>query len=115
MAGEQFMRFFNWDDLETEVVEGDVERVIHTGEHLQVIEYHFPPNKQFPAHVHEENEQMGYLVSGRMGFVVGGEERTLKPGDWYHAPTGVEHSARTFDEPAVLLDFFAPPREDLKR
>ena len=105
--------FFNASDLEPEIVEGNVERVVYTGEHLQVIEYHFPPDKTFPVHNHDANEQMGYLVSGKMGFMVGGVEKILLPGDFYHAPIGVEHNSWTFEEPSVLLDFFGPPREDL--
>ncbi len=38
-------------------------------------------------------EQMGYLVSGRMGFGIGGKERDLMPGEWYHAPIAVVHKA----------------------
>ena len=105
--------FFNASDLETEIVEVNVKRVIYTGEHIQTIEYRFPPNKNFPVHKHDENEQMGYLVSGKMGFMVGGVEKIIYPGDFYHAPAGVEHNAWTFDEPSVLLDFFSPPRKDL--
>ena len=41
------------------------------------------------------------------------EERILHPGDFYRAPIGVEHNAWTLEEPSVLLDLFAPPREDL--
>lgn len=105
--------FFDFHDLETEIVEGDVERVIYTGLKLQIVEYRFPANKRFAAHRHDTNEQMGYLVKGRMGFMVGEEERELKPGDFYHAQIGQLHSAWTFDEPSILLDVFAPPREDL--
>ena len=113
MDKETIKFFFNSSDLETEIVEGDVERVIYTGEKIQAVVYRFPPNKTFPAHKHDENEQMGYLVSGKMGFMVGGVEKIIYPGDFYHAPIGVEHNAWTFDEPSVLLDFFGPPREDL--
>ena len=105
--------FFRMTDLSRDTVEGAVERYIYTGSQLQAIEYHFPAHKVFPVHKHEHHEQMGYLVSGKMGFMVGGVERILSPGDFYHAPIGVDHNAWTLDEPAVLLDFFAPPRLDL--
>lgn len=108
-----FMNFFNYDDLTPETVEGDVERVIYTGKNIQIIEYHFPPNKVFPVHKHDIEEQMGYLIKGKMGFCVDGEEKILEAGDYYHAKIGVDHNAWTFDEPAVLLDIFSPPREDL--
>lgn len=113
MDKDKIKFFFNASDLDTEIVEGDVERFIYSGEKIQAIEYRFPPNKTFPVHKHDENEQMGYLVSGKMGFMVGGVEKVIYPGDFYHAPVGVEHNAWTFDEPSVLLDFFSPPREDL--
>ena len=108
-----FMKFFNYKDLIEETVVGNVNRVIYTGENIQIIEYHFPPNKVFPLHKHDEHEQMGYLIKGKMGFVVDGEETVLEAGDYYHAQIGVEHNAWTFDEPAILLDIFSPPREDL--
>lgn len=113
VTSSHFRPFFNFDDLTVEVVEGNVERVVYTGEHLQLIEYRFPPNKKFTAHKHESNEQMGYLVRGRMGFVVGSEERILSPGDFYHAQIDQMHNAWTFDEPSVLIDVFSPPRPDI--
>jgi quercetin dioxygenase-like cupin family protein len=108
-----FRAFFNFDDLKTEVVEGNVKRVVYTGRNIQVVEYHFPPHKRFTAHKHDEHEQMGYLIRGRMGFVVDGQERVLEPGDYYHAQIGQMHNAWTFEEPSVLLDVFGPTRDDL--
>jgi unsaturated pyranuronate lyase len=111
---QNWKTFFNAADMRKETVEGNVERFIYTGANLQVVEYHFPPGKSFPAHSHAEHEQMGYLVEGKMGFRLGDEKRDLLPGDWYHAPIGVEHQAWTYDEPSVLLDIFSPPRDDLR-
>jgi len=113
MQNREVKYFFNASDLDPETVEGNVERFIYTGQNLQIVEYHFPPHKTFPSHKHDAHEQMGYLVSGKMGFKVGGKEQILLPGDFYHAPIGVEHNAWTFEEPSVLLDVFSPPREDL--
>lgn len=109
----KFRAFFNFNDLEKEVVEGNVERVIYTGEKLQLVEYHFPANKKFTAHSHSEHEQMGYLVAGKMGFIVGDEEKILTPGDFYHAQIKQIHNAWTFDQPSILLDVFAPVRTDI--
>lgn len=105
--------FYNAGDLEPETVEGNVTRYVYTASNMQTVEYHFPPNKTFPPHKHDKHEQIGYLVKGKMGFKVGDEEKIILPGDYYHAPAGVIHNAWTLDEPAVLLDFFSPPREDL--
>jgi quercetin dioxygenase-like cupin family protein len=106
-------KFFDAASMKHERMEDGIERFIYTGENIQVVEYHFPPNKVFPEHTHETLEQMGYLVSGKMGFMVGGEKKILMPGEFYHAPIGVVHNAWTLDEPSVLLDIFSPPRKDL--
>ncbi|ORC38294.1 hypothetical protein B4O97_00625 [Marispirochaeta aestuarii] len=113
-ALQNWKAFFNAEEMRKEVVEGDVVRYIYTGKHLQVVEYHFPPNKSFPAHSHDAHEQMGYVVSGKACFTVNGVTKDLFPGDWYHAPIGIEHEVRIYDEPTVLLDFFSPPRDDLR-
>lgn len=105
--------YFNHSDLEPETVEGNVTRYIYTANNIQIVEYHFPPNKTFPPHSHDIHEQMGYLLKGKMGFKINGIEKILLPGDYYHAEAGVEHNAWTFDEPSVLIDIFSPPREDL--
>ncbi|MBN1647340.1 MAG: cupin domain-containing protein [Spirochaetales bacterium] len=105
--------FIRPENMKEETVEGNVVRRIYTGVNLQVVEYTFPPDKAFPVHSHEAHEQMGYLVSGKMGFCIGGVRKDLRPGDWYHAPAGVEHNSWTYDGPAVLLDIFSPPRDDL--
>jgi unsaturated pyranuronate lyase len=105
--------YFNKNDLEPETVEGNVTRYIYTADHMQIVEYHFPPDKTFPPHSHDIHEQMGYLVKGKMGFNINGVEKILLPGDYYHVKAGIEHNAWTFEEPSVLIDIFSPPREDL--
>lgn len=111
MKAEDF--FIGKPQMRIEIVEGNIERRIYTGVHLQIVEYRFPAGKTFPPHKHDNHEQMGYLVSGKMGFRIGGIVNDLLPGEWYHAPIGVEHNAWTYDEPSVLLDIFSPPREEL--
>ena len=113
MDSSQFKFFFNEKDLRKQITEGDVERFIYTGENIQIVLYHFPPNKTFPNHFHKKEEQMGFMFSGKMVLKIEGKEKTLLPGDFYHAPTGVEHNAWTLDEPAVLIDIFSPVRDDL--
>lgn len=108
-----FRSVFNFSDLQPEIVESDVQRVIYTARNLQLVEYHFPPSKRFTAHKHDAHEQIGFLVKGQMGVQVGESEFILEAGDYYHAQIGAIHNAWTFDEPAVLLDVFAPPRDDI--
>jgi quercetin dioxygenase-like cupin family protein len=58
------------------------------------------------------HEQMGYLVSGRLEFMIGGITQVLNPGDVWRIPSGVRHRVRPIDGPAVAVDVFHPLRED---
>jgi quercetin dioxygenase-like cupin family protein len=60
------------------------------------------------------HEQVGMVVRGRAVFVIGGEERTLGPGDMYRIPGGVKHRVRALEEPVQALDVFAPVREEYR-
>ena len=68
------------------------------------------PNSVVPQHSHP-HDQAGLVVSGRVTFTIGGEEKTLGPGDWYLAPGGVSHGVVVLDQPCKILDVFTPPRE----
>ncbi len=60
------------------------------------------------------HEQMGFLVSGRLEFTVGGITRVLEPGDIWRIPGGTMHKVVAIDEPALALDVFHPVREDYR-
>lgn len=63
-----------------------------------------------PSHSHH-HEQCGTVISGEMKLTIAGETRTLKTGDTYIIPGGVEHAAAV-DMPTVVLDVFSPVREE---
>ena len=62
------------------------------------------------AHKHD-NEQIAWLIRGRMEFRLGDELRTCGPGDVVVIPAGVEHEA-SFPEDTEVIDVFTPPRQD---
>ena len=80
-------------------------------ENLMLCVVNLEANSEVPDHAHP-HEQMGYLVSGRLEFTVGGVTRVLGPGDLWKIPGGVRHSVRALDGPAVALDVFHPIRQD---
>lgn len=71
----------------------------------------FEPGSVVPDHSHT-HEQMGYMVSGRAEFTVGGITRVLGSGDIWKIPGGVVHRVKALDGPALALDVFHPIRED---
>lgn len=59
------------------------------------------------------NEQVVYIVSGRVRFTVGAESTDMEAGDMLVVPPNVEHFAVTLgDEPCVDLSIFSPRRDD---
>lgn len=69
------------------------------------------PHAVVEEHAHP-HEQVGILLKGRATFYVGGEEKTLGPGDMWRIPGGTRHRVVVLDEPVQALDIFTPPRED---
>lgn len=71
------------------------------------------PRAVVEEHSHP-HEQVGMVVEGRAVFLVGGEEKTLGPGDMYRIPGGVKHKVWALDERVKALDIFYPIREDYR-
>ena len=64
-----------------------------------------------PIHDHPQ-EQVTYVISGRLRMTIGGVPHELAPGDAVLMPGGVSHGVEVL-ETAVVIDTFAPPRWDL--
>ena len=72
------------------------------------------PQTILESHKHEV-DQVGTVVKGQIVMVVAGEQRVLIAGDSYRVPAGTVHGARVLHEPTIVVDCFAPAREDLKK
>ncbi len=59
------------------------------------------------------NDQVGYIVFGRLEMTIGGQTRVLHPGDSYAIPGGVVHSALALID-TLAIDVFSPPRNDYR-
>ncbi len=81
------------------------------GEHVMFTYVELAPHAEVPSHSHP-HEQLGLMLEGEMEMEIGGERRTLGPGDAYTIPGGVPHGARTGSTRALVLDIFHPRRED---
>lgn len=83
------------------------------GENMLMAVVNLEPNTPLPNHSHP-HEQVGTVISGMMELTIAGGTRQLHPGDTYIIPGGVEHSARTGNAGAVVMDVFSPVREEYK-
>ena len=64
-----------------------------------------------PEHRHP-NEQCGLVIEGEVTFRIGDEERVMGPGGTWRIPGDVPHAVAVGPDGAVVIDVFAPPRQD---
>jgi quercetin dioxygenase-like cupin family protein len=84
-----------------------------TGEKLMLMRVTFAPHAMVPEHQHP-HEQCGFVQRGEAEFVVGGESRTLAPGDYYVIPGGTPHRVVAGPSGVECLDIFSPPRDEYR-
>lgn len=69
------------------------------------------PSAVVPEHSHE-HEQLGIVLSGSVSFRIADEQRELRAGGTWLIPPNVPHEVHAGPEGAVVIDVFAPVRED---
>lgn len=92
------------------VVDGVKRKTLVHGKNTLMTEFLLERGKNLPNHSHPQ-EQIGYLVSGRITLVITGEEYEVNPGDSWVIPGNVEHSAKIIED-SVAAEVFSPVRED---
>ncbi|PYJ10416.1 MAG: cupin domain-containing protein [Verrucomicrobia bacterium] len=63
-----------------------------------------------PEHKHPQ-EQIVYILEGRMKLIVSGVPHELKGGDSFYLAGNVPHGVETMVD-TMVLDTFSPPRDD---
>ena len=81
------------------------------GERMMLSVVELAPHAVVEPHSHP-HEQMGLLLEGELTFTIGGQTKTLRPGEMWRIPGGVVHGCVAGDQPAKALDVFQPVREE---
>ena len=105
------MYFIEEDNMSKKSIAPGVSIAVAGGDRAQMSFVTLTPGAQVPMHDHP-HEQMGVVLEGEFVMVIGGESRTIKTGDKYVIPGGVEHGVPDVKVKSVALDIFSPPRED---
>jgi len=105
--------FFRYADAHpVDVMPGLVRRTLAEGEKVMICEFILDEGAEIPIHSHPQ-EQVGYVVSGKLKIRVGEETALLAAGDCYYAPAGIPHGAQILEK-ARVVDSFCPPRDDYR-
>jgi len=109
--------FFNLNDptqgIQRELGVGMSTRIF-VGDQAMLSVVSLEPNAEGKLHSHPE-EQWGVLLEGGGVRIQGGEEFSVKAGDFWRTPGDVEHSFKAGENGARVLDVFAPPREEYRK
>jgi quercetin dioxygenase-like cupin family protein len=100
------------DAAQVEMLTGVNRRTMATTDEAMLCEFFLERGAQVPEHQHM-NDQVGYVVFGRLAMIIGGQERVLQPGDSYAIPGGVLHQAQALID-TLVVDVFSPPRADYR-
>ena len=107
------MHVLRWEDEPIEALGPAIGRRMLNGDAMTLAQITLAAGASVPSHEHP-NEQIATVVSGRLRFVVGSEEREVGPGESVLIPGGVPHRVDALEN-SVVLDAFAPRREDWLR
>lgn len=105
--------FYQYSDaVPVQMVPGIVRRTLVSSDVLMICRFDLEKGAEIPVHAHPQ-DQIGYVVSGKVRITVDGKSFDLEAGDTYCAQSGVEHKAHTLEK-AVVVDTFSPPRDDYR-
>ena len=95
-----------WEDLGN-----GVQRKIYGYDHqIMLVKAKFEAGAVGPLHEHY-HVQVTYVESGVFEMTIGDEKKIIRKGDGYYVPPHAVHGCVCV-EPGVLIDVFAPHRED---
>ncbi len=99
-----------WADIPAEALTPAIARRFITGERVTVARFELKKGGVVPRHAHE-NEQVSFVVSGRLQFDANGRTVIVAAGEVLQIPGGVEHEVHVLED-ALVIDIFSPVRQD---
>jgi len=63
-----------------------------TGGAFSVVEHPLEPGRLIPPHVHHREDELSYVLAGRIGVRIGDDEYDAGPGTYVWKPRGIPHT-----------------------
>ncbi len=103
--------FLKSAELEWEDLGGGIQRqILGYDDALMMVRIRFEEGAVGAVH-HHPHRQTSFVEAGRFEVEVEGEKQVLVAGDGFFIPPDLKHGVVAL-EPGVLVDVFAPARED---
>lgn len=100
------------DAAQIEMIPNVHRRTMGFTDEVMLCEFYLLRGAVVPNHQHM-NDQVGYVIYGRIELTVGDKTRIMEPGESYAIPGGIYHSAVALED-SLLIDTFSPPRDDYR-
>jgi len=100
------------DAGQVEMLAGVHRRTMGTTDEAMLCEFFLQRDAVVPPHSHK-NDQVGYVIYGRVEMTIGSETQICHQGDSYAIPGGIVHSAKAIVD-SLVIDAFSPPRDDYR-
>lgn len=94
-----------------EMVPGIRRRTLANSEQMMQMEVVLDEGSVLPAHAHPQ-EQITYVIRGRLRMTIGGVPHELTAGDVALMPGNMPHGVEVLED-TLVIDTFTPPRWDL--
>lgn len=104
------MNTHNWATVPVERMSALLTRQVIHGTTITAAKIGLSRGAVVPLHSHV-NEQISMVESGRLRFVLAGEEAIVTAGECVVIPSGVPHLVEALED-SVAVDVFSPVRED---
>ncbi len=109
--------FFNINDPEGGIARNlapGINTTVFPGDQAMISVVRLEPESRGVLHHHPE-EQWGYCVSGSGTRFQGDEAVTVSTGDFWRTPGNLPHTIEAGEKGMVVIDVFAPPRQEYTR
>ena len=99
-----------WDDITPEQINSTISRQYITAERVTMARFELKRGAVVPQHAHE-NEQVSYIISGALKFILEGRDIIVRGGEVLHIPPNLPHAAEAIED-TLAIDVFSPLRQD---
>lgn len=87
-------------------------KVVLSSKHMRIHVGIFPGKQSGSKHVHENSEEVVFVIKGKGEVIINDKSYTIMPGSLVYTPPGVPHQYKnTGEEELILFAVYSPPTE----
>ena len=104
------LKHFDWNQVAQENLNQNLSRKFVNGEKIMVAQLFLKQGCLIPEHSHE-SEQMCFVVTGCLKFMLEGKELIIRGNELLNIPSRITHSVEALED-TLTYDIFSPIRQD---